>query len=144
MEVRGTVDIGRPVADVFGYIMDVSNNPKWETGVLEMEWTSEPPIRVGSTGRRVESQMGRDEGTWEITEWEENKVAAMTFESPRFAGAGGWQFEENNGGTQLTYWFRGDPKPLLWKLLVPLFSPMFRRQVKKDFLRLKGILESAG
>ena len=65
----------------------------------------------------------------------------MTFESQRFTGSGGYKLEAANGGTRLNYWFMGNPRKTLFKLLVPLMMPMIRRQVRKDYARLKGILE---
>ncbi len=62
-EVRGTIEIGRPVEEVFTFMSDPKNNLKWETGVVEMELTSEGPLALGSKGRRVDQQMGRDEGS---------------------------------------------------------------------------------
>lgn len=142
VEIRGSVDIARPVADVFAYLSDPKNNMEWETGVLEMELTSEGPIGVGSTGRRVERYMGTDEGTWEITEYTQDKAIAMTFESQRFKGDGGWDVESTDGGTRLGYRFRGDPKNFLFKLVIPLMTPMLRRQVSGDYEKLKQLLES--
>ena len=69
-EISGSLEIGRPAADVFAYLSDVKNNIEWESSVVEMELTSEGPIGVGSKGRRVEKFMGTEEGTWEITEFE--------------------------------------------------------------------------
>ena len=132
-EMKGTIDIGRPVEDVFAYLKDPTNNLEWEKNVVEMEFTSEGPISVGSTGRRVEDYMGREEGTWEITEYDENKVIAMKFESPKFTGVGSWQVESVEGGTRLEY--RGDPKGFLTKLMIPIMMPMIKRQVKKDRIR---------
>ena len=141
-EIRGSVDILRPVEDVFAYLTDPKNNVQWETGVVEMELTSEGPLRVGSKGRRVEKLMGTDEGTWEITEHVPNESLGMAFESQRFVGTAGYKFEATDGGTRLNYWFNGDPKKILFKLLMPLMMPMFRRQVRRDYAKLKGILES--
>ena len=141
-EVRGSIDILSPVEDVFNYLSDPKNSLNWETGVVEMELTSEGPLGVGSKGRRVERHMGTDEGTWEITKYEPNKSVAMTFESQRFTGSGGWDFEAVDGGTRLTYWFVGNPKKALWKLFMPLMTPMIRSQIKKDYKKLKRLLES--
>ena len=141
-EIRGSVDILRPVEDVFAYVSEPENNLQWETGVVEMKKTSEGPLAVGSKGRRVEKQMGIDEGTWEITEHVPNDTLAMTFESQRFTGSGGYKFEATDGGTRLTYWFNGVPRKVLFKLLMPLMMPMIHRQIRKNFATLKGILES--
>lgn len=140
--VNGTIDIARPVADVFAYLSEPKNNLEWESDVLEMELTSDGPVGVGSTGRRVDDSMGRDEGTWEVTEFEQDKTIAMTFESGKFTGGGGWGFEPTDGGTRLSYTFRGTPKNPIFKIIMPLMMPMFRRRVSADYEKLKGILES--
>ena len=54
-DIKGTIEIGRPVEDVFTYLAEPSNVVKWESGVEVMELTSEGPIGVGSKGRRVET-----------------------------------------------------------------------------------------
>ena len=61
-EIRGTVEIGRPVEDVFAYLSDPTNNPKWESSAVEMELTTKGPLALGSKGRRVEKYRG-----WERT-----------------------------------------------------------------------------
>ena len=140
-EVIGTVDIGRPVGDVFAFLSDFSNNPKWEKGLEEMEFTTPGPLAVGSKGRRVENMMGRDEGTFEITEFEQDKHVGLTFESQRFKGSGQYDLESIDAGTRLNYRFVGDAKGMVWKLLIPLMAPMIKRSGRKDFLRLKSLVE---
>ena len=142
-EMRGSVDILRPVEDVFAFLSDPTNSLKWETGVTEMELTTEGPLALGSKGRRVETNAGRDEGTWEITKHVENESLAMTFESQKFTGSGGYDLEAIDGGTRLEYWFIGNPRKLLLKIFVPLMKPMIHRQVNKNFAKLKSILESS-
>ncbi len=143
-EIRGTIDIARPVEDVFAYLKEPKNNIEWESGVVESEMTSEGPIGVGSKGRRVEkySGMGTDEGTWEVTQFEENKTMEIGFESDKFIGDGAFELESTDGATRLSYRFRGETKSFLFKLMMPLMMPMVKRQVRKDYGKLKEILES--
>ena len=144
-EIRGTVEIGRPVEDVFAYLSDPTNNPKWESSAVEMELTTEGPLALGSKGRRVEKipGMGTDEGIWEITKHVPNESLAMTFESQRVTGSSGYELEAAEGATSLTYWFVANPRNMLMKLLLPLMIPMIRGQVRKDYVELKRILESS-
>ena len=142
MKMSGSIEIDRPVDAVFDYMSVPENNVKWETSALEMELTSEGPLGVGSTGRRVENNFGTDRGTWEITKYDPNEAIAMAFESGKFKGEGGWDFEAVDAGTRLTYWFRGDPKNPVFKLLVPVMGGMVRSRVNKDHTRLKELLES--
>ena len=140
-EIKGTIEIGRPVEDVFAYVTDSKNTQEWESGVEE-ELTSEGPMGIGSKGRRVETFMGRDESIWEVTEWKPGERWSAKFESDKFIGEGGLRTESTDSGTRLTYRFEGRAKNPVFKLLMPFFMPMIRRKIKKDYQRLKGILES--
>ena len=141
-EINGTIEIGRPVEEVFTYIAEPKNSLEWERGVEVNELTSEGPMGVGSKGRRVETYMGRDESVWEVTEWKPNELAAIKAESDKFIGDGEWRTEPTDSGTRLTYRFVGSAKNPFFKLLVPLMIPFFKRQIKKDYKKLKEILES--
>ena len=48
----------------------------------------------------------------------------------------------SDGGTRLTYRFEGGAKNPFFKLLMPLFMPILNRNTKKNYRKLKGILES--
>ena len=139
--LKGTIEISRPVAEVFTYVTEPKNTQEWERGA-EQELTSEGPIGLGSKGRRVETFMGRDESAREVTEWTPNEQAAFKFESDKFIGAGEYRIEPTDGGTRLTYRFEGDAKNPFFKLLMPFFMPVLNRQTKKNYRKLKGILES--
>ena len=141
-DVKGTIEIGRPVEDVFTYLAEPSNVLNWESGVEVMELTSEGPIGVGSKGRRVETYMGRDESVWEVTEWKRNEFVAIKGESDKFIGHHEWRTEPTDGGTRLTYRFGGTAKNPFLKLLMPLMMPIMNPKVKKNYQKLKEILES--
>ena len=145
MEIKGSVDIQRPVEEVFEYMNEPKNNLEWETGVLEMELTSEGPLGVGSRGRRVENYgMGTDESTWVITKHEPNKFIAMDYESDKFIGDGGYDIEPIDGGTRVHYRFAGTPKNPFFRLLMPLMMPMVKGQARRGYGNLKRVLESKG
>ena len=139
--LKGTIEISCPVEDVFAYVTEPKNTQEWESGVEE-ELTSESPIGVGSKGRRVETFMGRDESVWQVTEWKPNEMAAFKYESDKFIGDGEYRTDPTDGGTRLTYRFEGSAKNPIFKLLMPLFMPMLNRRTKKNYQKLKGILES--
>ena len=140
--IKGTIEVGRPVDEVFAYLAEPKNDLEWARGVEVNELTSEGPMGVGSKGRRVETYMGRDEYVWEVTEWKPNELVAIKLESDKFIGHGNWRTEATDSGTRLTYRFSGSVKNLLFKLLMPLMTMMFKRQIRKDFQKFKEILES--
>lgn len=64
IDVARSITINRPVAEVFAYVSDVSNEPAWHTDVLEARQTSEGPIGIGTTFLiRVKPSMGVSEGS---------------------------------------------------------------------------------
>lgn len=49
MDHRVTREISRPAEKVFDFFADASNNSRWQSGMASCRWTSDPPMRVGST-----------------------------------------------------------------------------------------------
>lgn len=52
MKLLVTTKIAAPAEKVFDYLVDFSNNKDWQSGIASIEWTSPPPIQVGSTYRQ--------------------------------------------------------------------------------------------
>jgi len=65
-----TVTIDRPIDEVFAYLSDGINNPRWRAGVLEIERTA-GDNGVGTTYRQVLSGPGgrRIAGDYRVTEY---------------------------------------------------------------------------
>src|SRR5258708_32674086 len=63
--------IDRSPEDVFGYVTEFTNNPKWRTNVIDTWWIDEGPTRAGRRGGQAARILGRRmEGTAEIVEWD--------------------------------------------------------------------------
>ena len=79
IHVTTSIEIDRPADDVYAFVSDVSNNPKWQRGQRSCTWTSEPPLRVGSTYDQRARFAGRDLVTsFEVTEHEPGRRARFT------------------------------------------------------------------
>ena len=67
MRVERTISIGRPPAEVFGYISDIRNDPTWHTDVQEVR-SSTDAVGVGTVfDVRVKPAMGVSEGTMTVS-----------------------------------------------------------------------------
>jgi len=53
IEVRVRRDVDQSPEEVFTDWADWTNNPTWQKGMVSCTWTSEPPLRVGSTYDQV-------------------------------------------------------------------------------------------
>ncbi|MDH5372183.1 MAG: hypothetical protein OEX97_04480, partial [Acidimicrobiia bacterium] len=61
--------IDSPAATVYAYVMDVTHDSEWRTGVVEAAFTSDAPIGVGTTGfDRVEANGKELVATWTVFE----------------------------------------------------------------------------
>jgi Polyketide cyclase / dehydrase and lipid transport len=95
--------ISRPLDEVFAFVVDARNRPRWDESVDSEELTSPEPIRVGTTVRTKFRSMGRPyEYTWEVVEHEPpNRMrvestsgpfpTTLAFQSPAATAGPGWR-----------------------------------------------------
>ena len=70
--------IDRPVEEVWNFMLDISNMPKWEDGRAEWKQTSEGPIEVGTTFQSSIPLLGRQIVTHlRVAEFEPNRKFAV-------------------------------------------------------------------
>ena len=134
--------VDRPVHEVFSYVVDFSNLPRYDRWVEAAEKTSAGPTGVGSTWkhRRVQGRR-RFEAPIELVEYEPDRRFVMV------TGSNGFDVRST-----MTFEARGDTATTMVEVLemrlsgfVRLFEPMIRRQVPKQgaevHQRLKEALE---
>ena len=132
MRAELTIEIARTPEDVFSYLTDVSNLTEWQTGVKSAA------VRDG----RIEesrSLLGREiHTTLEIVEQEPPRLFALCAVEGPIRLSVRHELEPSDGGTRLKVTAEGD---------VPGFAAVLlargaEKQFRKDFERLKKILES--
>ncbi len=141
MSQSATILINRPAAEVFDYVMEVSHDAQWRTGVVEAAYTSDGPIGVGTTGfDRIEANGRQMVVTWTVFESEPGALARWMLDSGPIRGSGGYICEQSGEGTRFT--LEAHVKPAGWyRLLGPIFGRIARRQNLADVHTLKAILE---
>lgn len=142
IEVRISIEVDRPPAEVFDYWAEWSNNPRWQTGMESCTWTSDPPMQLGSTYDQRASFLGRPViSSFEVVEYEPGvKVRIKTTKSSLPLDITREVSHRPNGGTRLRATIRGEPTgPMKW--FNPLTERMVRRNITKDYERLKALLD---
>jgi uncharacterized membrane protein len=143
MHVKETIEIKRSPQEVFNYVADVHNYPAWMAHVLEVRTDTSPPrqqserftVAIKSVGRRF------------VTPYERTSDEAHRRYTDRAVGGPipnqRWHtvFEEVPGGTRLTRTVDAEPDGLL-KLLESLQKRAVERQLRKDLLTVKDVLEA--
>ena len=142
IEVRASVFIQRPIAEVFAVISDFENNPRWQSGMVEAKFTSDGPLRVGSTYVQVAKFLGRRVlSSFEVIALEPEHMITITSTSGAFPISVTRITEPLNGGTQVTAIVQGDAGGF-FKLAEPLLARLVQRSVSKDYANLKRLLEA--
>ncbi|HET9740637.1 MAG TPA: SRPBCC family protein [Solirubrobacteraceae bacterium] len=143
VETSTSIEIERPAGEVFAFVSEFPNNPRWQRGQRSCRWTSEPPLRVGSTYDQHARFLGRDMvNAFRVVELEPGRSVTFTSESGTFPltitrtveplGAGRSRFTEH---------VRGEPGGF-FRIAEPLLRPLVKATIKRDFPRLKALLEA--
>jgi uncharacterized protein YndB with AHSA1/START domain len=101
---RRTITIARSVADVFAFVADGRNAPRWRPGVIDIEHASGEG--VGAVYRQgVRGPMGRRiAADYEVTAFEPNRRLEFKAIAGPVRPTGGYTFEETPEGTAVTFW----------------------------------------
>ena len=142
INLEKSVHINKPVAEVFAFLTEFSNDAKWQSDLVRSEQTSPGPLGVGTTALYVQKFMG--------TELNSN-VVVTAYEPPkRFAAkttSGPVQydyvltFEDMGGGTHVTMTFKGEPGGL-FKVAEGLVKGELGKGLDRDLAKLKALLEA--
>jgi uncharacterized membrane protein len=140
--VEASVVINRPLEEVFAFASNTENHTQWNSGVLEVEQTSEGPVGVGTTFRGVDHFLGqRVEWTSEVTEYQPDRRVDHTIAAGAIRLEESCTFECVEGGTELTVLYEGEARGFL-RLAEPIVVRMFQRQIEGNLANLKDVLEA--
>ncbi len=139
---RVEVLISRPLDEVFAFVADARNRPRWDDSVDSEQLTSPEPIAVGTTVRTTFRSMGRQyEYTWEVVEHQPPNRMTIESTSGPFPTTLAYQLSGREGGTLVEFSVTGRPGGLL-RVLEPLIARNTQANLDRGFARLKDILET--
>ena len=141
LKMEFSVEIKRPVEEVFAYLTDPAMEPEWNSAVLECRADQPGPIRVGSKIHIVGRILGRrSESTYEVTELVPNKKYVHKTGTP-FPLEATYLAEPTAGGTKVT--LRGVAEPGgFFKVAEPVLGRIANRQIQAQLDTMKELLEA--
>jgi uncharacterized membrane protein len=140
---ENSVEINKPIEEVFEYVTNIDNLPLWAGPVTEAKQTSEGPLGIGTTQTQVAQLLGRRiESSLEVTEYEPNKKFTTKSTSGPIPIEVHYNFEPVAEGTRLETVGILDAGGF-FKLAEPLVARTLKRQTEGDFKTLKELLESS-
>jgi len=139
VRVKITVEIARPAADVFALLTDVSRVPEWQASAIESR--ADGPLAEGVRIHERRHFLGHDGDTeLEVSAFEPGRrLALRTLRGPVKLVID-HLLEETDGRTALHVTAEGRPHGLL-RLAGPAITAKARQELRRDFQRLKTILE---
>jgi carbon monoxide dehydrogenase subunit G len=139
---RASVVISRPVEEVFAFVEDARNRPRWDESVDSEELTSPAPIGVGTTVRTTLRSMGRDYVyTWKVVEHEPPNRMTIESTTGPFPTTLAYELSGRDGSTAVDFSVTGRPNGLL-RLFQPLIASNTQKNLDRGFTRLKQLLET--
>ena len=137
-----SVVIRRPLEQVFEYVTNIENAPKWKSRLLEVRRTSEGPLGVGTTQTSVgQFLVWRPKSQAEITEFEPNRKVGFKTTSGPLSAIGEFIFESVEGGTRVTLVAGMHPSGFL-RLVGPILARPSQSHLETEFAKLKELLEA--
>ena len=137
---ENTVMIARPIEDVFAFLSDLENVPKWNYAIVETRKVSEGPIGVGTTYQQVRSVPSRSEERLEITSYNPPRQLEVRGQLGPFRSRLVYTLDAIPEGTRVTNTVELDlrgPGRLLGRVAVP----RVREAVAANLGKLKELLE---
>jgi uncharacterized membrane protein len=141
-KVGRSIVIEKPADEVWAFVHDTTNDPLWQTTLLESQHLTEGPIGVGTKVREVRNFLGRRiEMAWEMTEYDPNRRSSIKAVSGPVPLSGSYELEPVDGLTKLTVTGELDAHRL-FKLAEPIFRQITARELEANLGHLKDLVES--
>jgi len=139
-KMEGKIQIGRPVGDVFDFVVDSRNEPSFNPAMAGVELLTRCP---SGGGTRFRARMGRA-GTpmlVEPTEFDRPHRLGSCTTSSMMQTSGTLTIAADGDGTVMSWDWQVHPKGWL-RLLGPLFGPLGRDLKRRIWASMKRYLEN--
>ena len=138
------IDVAASVEDVFDWLTDTRNHPRWDNSSIEMDALESGPWRQGTEFREVRRMGPRRVEVRSIVEAIDRPhsfdIASVT--GPTFRGH--WRLSPAGGGDRTTVrWSAEMATTGLARVFEPMIARSFRRVCGASFAQLEGMLEEA-
>ncbi len=139
---EGSEFIARSPDEVFRFLADGANNPRWRPGVLDIQRLTDAPDGVGTVYSQGQQGPGgrRIAADYRITEYQPALLLAFEVIAGPARPTGRYELAAVDGGTRIIFSLDWQPTGL-----ARLLSPAVARQMPKEIAhlaRLKSVLEA--
>jgi hypothetical protein len=139
--VAGDILIGRSVEDVFDFVADERNEPRYNPRMVRAEKTSSGPVGLGTRFSAEMRSIGRPARMMvEYTGFDRPHRLASSTHLSKMDIDGTLTFEPVPDGTRMRWAWNLRPRGML-KLMAPVIGNLGRRQEQAIWTGLKRVME---
>jgi uncharacterized protein YndB with AHSA1/START domain len=137
---QNTVTIQKPAEEVFAFLADFENIPKWNYAIEETRKTSTGPVGVGTTYRQTRSVPSRQAEAFEVTVFDPSRQLAIHGQIGPFQATISYRLEPAADATTIVNTVQLKASAAT-RLVAPLATPGIKGAVAQNLDALKAILE---
>ena len=139
--IRGQIEIARPIEEVFDFVADETNEPRYNDDMVRCEKVTPGPIGVGTRYEAEMKSTGAAAMTVEVTGYERpHRLESTAHIEGTMDIRGAMTFEATAGGTLMSWEWDVEPHGCM-KLLGPFITRMGSRNEERIWTSLKALLE---
>lgn len=143
LHYRTSVDINRPVDQVFEYVTRIENSSQWGDAVVDAWQESDGPLGAGTiVTEKVRMGPVFSELSWEITAFERNRLCVFEGESDLGRSKTAYIFDATEQGTRLTVEVNTGLSGI-YRYLKPIIRFTHKRNRQSSLVAIKTILEQS-
>ncbi len=132
---EATIDIARPTAEVYRFLADGLNNPKWRPAVVEVSLISGVAGTVGAVYRqRLKGPLGHVSGDYRIVEALPDTRIKFEVVSGPARPTGLFEIEATRDGARVRFTLSFQPKGLM-----RLMNRMIQKTMEGEVARLSAL-----
>lgn len=130
-----------PVKDVFTFVINPDNMPKWNSAVISLQQITPGDIGVGTKLKNVGEMMGRRiEGEMQVVAFEPDSKYGFQMNAGPMQVNVTLTFKTVGTGTRLNLNAQGNPGGV-FKLAEPMLQGRVKSMMEENLARLKSVLE---
>jgi uncharacterized membrane protein len=141
IQLNDSITISRSLSEVFAFLADLNNLPKWQSDVVTSNVITPGPTRAGTRfTEAVKLGSLRDTANCEVTDFSPDRLMSIRASSVFIDYEGQVVVEPWDGGTKLSLAVSVQPKGF-WRLLRPMVAGEFAPGIKRELAAVKEFLE---
>jgi len=133
--------IDRPLKDVFAFVSNLNNLPKWNSAVVDLQQITPGPVNVGTKFKSVGEMMGRRiEGEVQVASYEPESQTGFKMNAGPIEMNVTIVFKTVGTGTKVSLNAQGNPAGV-FRLAEGMMAGRVKSLMEENLARLKSILE---